>query len=136
MNKVILIGNLGKDPETKTFDSGNTVVNFPIATTKRWKKDGEAKTRTEWHNIVAWGKLGEIMAKYLKKGSKVMIEGEIQSRSYEDKEGVTKYVTEISANEMEMLDSKGEKTEPDTAGKTEPAPKVTPSPDPDDGLPF
>jgi single-strand DNA-binding protein len=102
VNKVILIGHLGKDPESKTFDSGKTVCNFSIATSEKWKDNEE----TTWHNIVIWGALAEIAQKYLKKGSKVYIEGKITNRSYEDKEGKTRYVTEIVAREMKFLGGK------------------------------
>ena len=104
MNKVILIGRLGNDPE-KSDVKGTAKVWFSLATTKRWKKDGQSQSKTEWHRIVAWGKLAEIMDQYLKKGSQVAIEGEINCRSYEEK-GVKKYITEITADQMEMLGGK------------------------------
>lgn len=107
INKVTLIGNLGKDPEIRYTPSGMAVANFNIATTDRWKDkaSGEMKERTEWHRIVAWGRLGEICGEYLAKGRQVYIEGRLQTRSWE-KDGVTRYTTEIVANEMKMLGSR------------------------------
>ena len=108
VNKVILIGNLGKDPESKTLESGAKVTSFTIATSESYKdkNSGEKITKTEWHNIVVWRGLADVAEKYLKKGSQVYIEGKIQSRTYEDKkEGVTKYFTEIIGNNMTMLGS-------------------------------
>ena len=108
LNKVMLIGRLGKDPEVKYAQSGLAVVNFTIATNEDWsdKSTGEKKERTEWHNIVVFGKLGEICGKYLSKGKQVYIEGRLQTRSW-DQDGVTRYKTEIVANDMRMLDSRG-----------------------------
>jgi single-strand DNA-binding protein len=109
VNKAILLGRLGKDPEVKTFEGGNSVTNFSLATSKRYKdKNGEKQEKTEWHNIAAWGALGEICAKYLTKGSQVYLEGEINTRKWEDKEGVTRYSTEIVMSEMTMLGGKTE----------------------------
>jgi single-strand DNA-binding protein len=106
-NKVLLIGNLGQDPEVKTFDSGKTKVNFKMATNDVYKNgDGEKITDTQWHNMVVWGKLAEVASKYLKKGSEVAVEGKLTSRQYKDKEGQTKYITEVSVNELLMLDKK------------------------------
>jgi single-strand DNA-binding protein len=106
-NKVLLIGNLGQDPEVKTFDSGKTKVNFTMATNDVYKNgDGEKITDTQWHNMVVWGKLAEVASKYLKKGSEVAVEGKLTSRQYKDKEGQTKYITEVSVNELLMLDKK------------------------------
>ena len=106
VNKVILIGNLGKDPECKVLESGQMVANFPVATTEKWKdKNGNPQEATEWHNCQAWGKGAEIIEKYLKKGSKVFIEGKIKTRSYE-KDGQTRYATEIIVKEFNFLDSK------------------------------
>jgi single-strand DNA-binding protein len=109
LNKVQLIGNLGKDPELSYIPSGDAVAKFSIATGERWKdKDGNMQERTEWHNIVAWRKLAEICGQYLKKGNKVYIEGKIQTRSWDDKNtGTKRYMTEIIADDMIMLDSKG-----------------------------
>lgn len=109
INKAIIIGNLGADPELRYTQSETAVCNFSVATTDRYTdKDGERQESTEWHRIVVWGKQAESCEKYLSKGKKVYIEGKIQHRSYEDKEGVTKYVTEIVANNVTFLSPKGE----------------------------
>lgn len=109
LNKVTLIGNLGKDPELSYTASGIAVAKFSIATGERWKdQDGNVQERTEWHNIVAWRKLAEICGQYLKKGSKVYLEGKLQTRSWDDKNtGVKRYTTEIVADDLIMLDGKG-----------------------------
>lgn len=108
LNKVMLIGNLGKDPELRFTSSGVAVATFTIATNESWKdQEGNLQERTEWHNIVAWRKLAEICGEWLKKGKKVYIEGRIQTRSYDDKNtGAKKYMTEIVADSMIMLDGK------------------------------
>ncbi|HEY0973867.1 MAG TPA: single-stranded DNA-binding protein [Solimonas sp.] len=108
INKVILIGNLGKDPEVRYFPSGDAVANATIATTESWKdkQSGEQKEATEWHNVVFPGKLGEIAGKYLKKGSKVYVEGSLRTRKWQDKEGKDRYTTEIRVQDMQMLDGK------------------------------
>lgn len=108
VNKVILIGNLGADPETRAMPNGNTACNIRIATSEQWKdkESGENKERTEWHNVAAFGKLAEIMGEYLQKGSKVYIEGSLRTRKWEDKQGNDRYTTEIIANEMQMLDGR------------------------------
>ena len=110
INKVILVGRLGKDPEVRSTPSGQTVAKFTMATDERFTdKSGEKQQRTEWHNIVAWGKLGEICGQYLRKGKLVYVEGRIQTDSWDDKEtGQKKYRTEIICNEMKMLDRKGD----------------------------
>lgn len=106
VNKAILIGNLGADPEIKYTPSGTAVANFSLATHEQWtNKDGEKGERTEWHRIVAWGRLGEICGEYLKKGSPIYIEGRIQTRSWEDRDGNKRYTTEIVAQAMQMLGS-------------------------------
>jgi single-strand DNA-binding protein len=109
INKVILIGNLGADPETRAMPSGMTVANIRVATSESWKdkQSGESKERTEWHNVAMFGRLGEIAGEYLKKGSKVYIEGALRTRKWQDKQGNDRYTTEIIANEMQMLDSRG-----------------------------
>ena len=109
LNKVLLIGHLGKDPEVSYTASGVAVARFSIATNEKWKdQEGNAQERTEWHNIVAWRKLAEICGQYIKKGSKVYIEGRIQTRSWDDKNtGVKRYTTEIIADDLIMLDAKG-----------------------------
>ena len=107
INKVILIGNLGADPETRFTQSGVQVTTFSVATTERWKDpDGQPREQTEWHRIVAWRKLAEICGQYLHKGSKVYIEGKLQTRKWQDQNGADRYTTEIVANEMKMLDSR------------------------------
>jgi single-strand DNA-binding protein len=108
LNKVMLIGNLGKDPEIRYTQSGTAVATFNVATTERWKdKDGQTQDSTEWHRIVAWQKLAETCGTFLHKGSKVYIEGKLQTRKWQDQNGNDKYTTEIIAREMKMLDSKG-----------------------------
>ena len=108
LNKVMLIGNLGRDPEVRYTTSGTAVANFTMATTDRWKdpSSGDFKERTEWHRIVVWGKQAEIAGEYLRKGSKVYIEGSLRTTSWEQ-DGVKKYRTEIMARELQMLDSRG-----------------------------
>ena len=112
INKVILIGNLGKDPELKFLQSGQPVANFSIATSEKWKdkSTGETKEQTEWHNIIMFGKLAEIAGQYLKKGSSVFVEGRLQTRKWQDKNGQDRYTTEIIANEMKMLGSRGDQS--------------------------
>ncbi|RPJ72323.1 MAG: single-stranded DNA-binding protein [Desulfobacteraceae bacterium] len=105
INKVIIVGNLGRDPEVSYIPSGAAVAKFSVATSETWKdkSTGEKKERTEWHRIVAWDKLGEICGKYLAKGRQVYVEGKLQTRSYEDKDGVKRYVTEIVAQDVQFL---------------------------------
>jgi single-strand DNA-binding protein len=109
INKVILIGNLGRDPETRYTQGGSAVTNLRIATAESWKdkQTGEQQERTEWHSVVCFARLGEIAGEYLRKGSKVYIEGRLQTRKWQDKEGHDRYSTEIVANDMQMLDSRG-----------------------------
>ena len=108
VNKVILIGNLGADPETRYLPSGDAVANIRIATTEVWKdKGGEKQEHTEWHRIAFFGKLAEIVGEYLKKGSPVYVEGRIRTRKWQDKEGQEKYSTEIVADRMQLLGSRG-----------------------------
>jgi single-strand DNA-binding protein len=108
VNKVILIGNLGRDPEVRYTPSGTAVANFTLATTENWtNRDGERETRTEWHRIVAWGRLGEICGEYLSKGRQVYIEGRIQTNEWEDQEGNKRQTKEIVALTMQMLGSRG-----------------------------
>jgi single-strand DNA-binding protein len=109
VNRVFLIGNIGKDPDVKVTATGGTITNLTLATSESWKdkQTGEAKEKTEWHRIVMYNKLAEIAAQYVTKGSKLFIEGSLQTRSY-DKNGVTMYTTEIVANSMQMLDGKSD----------------------------
>ena len=109
VNKVILVGNLGKDPEIRHLDTGVAVANFSLATTESYKnKSGERVSNTEWHNVVLWRGLAELAEKYLKKGNSVYIEGKISTRKWEDKEGNTRYSTDIIADKMTMLGSKSD----------------------------
>ena len=109
INKVILVGNLGKDPDTRYMPSGKAVTNFSIATSESWtdKQSGDKQERTEWHNIVLFDKLGEIAAEYLRKGSQVYIEGSLRTRKWQDKEGKDRYTTEIVGRDMQMLGGRG-----------------------------
>ena len=108
VNKVILVGNLGRDPESRTFPSGDQVCNVTIATTDKWKdkSSGEMKEATEWHRLVFNGRLAEIAAQYLRKGSQIYVEGQIRTRKFTDKEGVEKFATEIRVDQMQMLGSR------------------------------
>jgi single-strand DNA-binding protein len=134
LNKVTLIGNLGKDPELKYTNSGVAVATFSLATSDSWKdQEGNMQERTEWHNIVAWRKLAEICGQYLKKGSQVYIEGKIQTRNYLDKEGVKKYITEIVADQLLMLGSGGGRPQ---AEQADGIPMPEPAPSKDEDLPF
>lgn len=110
VNKAILIGNIGNDPEVKFMPNGGAVVNISIATSESWKdkNTGEQVDKTEWHQVVFFRKLAEIVGQYLKKGSKIYIEGKLQTRKWQDKNGADRYTTEIVANEMQMLDSRGD----------------------------
>ena len=109
INKVILVGNLGKDPEVRYFQDGTAVANFTIATSRQWKdkSSGEKKEQTEWHKVVAFRRLAEICGEYLHKGKQVYVEGRLQTREWEDKDGNRRWTTEIVANEMQMLGPKG-----------------------------
>jgi len=104
INKVILVGNLGKDPEVRRLENNGVVATFPLATSESYKdKNGQRVEKTEWHNIVMWRGLAEVAEKYLKKGQTIYVEGKIRNRNYQDKEGQTRYITEIVADEMTML---------------------------------
>ena len=109
INKVILVGNLGADPDTRYMPSGKAVTNIRVATSESWKdkQTGDMQERTEWHSIVMYDKLGEIAAEYLRKGSQVYIEGKIRTRKWQDKEGKDRYTTEIIADQMQMLGGRG-----------------------------
>jgi len=110
VNKVILVGNLGNDPEVRYANNGAAIANLSIATSESWKdkNTGEQQEKTEWHRVVMFNRLGEIAGEYLRKGSKVYIEGKLQTRKWQDQSGQDKYTTEIVANEMQMLDSRGD----------------------------
>ena len=136
VNKVILVGNLGKDPEVRYLDSGVAVANFSLATTENYKnKQGEKVSQTEWHNIVLWRGLAEVAEKWLKKGSSVYIEGKIRTNKWEDKEGNTRYNTEILADNMTML---GNRINSDVSDKNDSktASEVKSVNDENDDLPF
>ena len=140
VNKVILIGNLGSDPELRFTPSGVQVANFSLATSESWTdKAGERQERTEWHRIVLWRRLAEVAGQYLKKGSKIYIEGKLQTRSWEDQNGQKRYTTEVVANSMEMLEGgqAAVTVEVDMAYSNSPAgvPVAVGAPS-DDGLPF
>ncbi len=109
INKVIIIGNVGGDPETRYMPSGSAVTNLTVATNESWKdkQTGEQKERTEWHKVAAFGRLAEIMAEYLRKGSQVYIEGKLRTRKWQDKDGNDRWTTEIVADEMQMLGGRG-----------------------------
>lgn len=150
VNKVILIGNLGQDPEVKYMPNGNAVANVTVATSESWKdkNTGEQTDKTEWHRVVFFRRLAEIVGEYLKKGSKVYIEGKLQTRKWQDKNGADHWTTEIIANEMQMLDSRGGGSSDFNQGQgsapTQSAPQSAPSqaaPAPanndfDDDIPF
>lgn len=132
INKVIILGNVGKDPEVKTFVSGSSVCKLAIATSESWKdkQTGENKEQTEWHNVSLFNKLAEIGGKYLTKGSQVYIEGKLRTRKWQDKNGNDRYTTEIIASDMQMIGSK-------SSGNSTPKQKsVEPDPDFDDDIPF
>lgn len=147
VNKAILIGNLGADPETRYTASGSAVSNIRLATSRQWRdrNTGEMQEETQWHRVVLFGKLGEIAGEYLRKGSKVYIEGRIQTRSWQDQQGQERWTTEIVAEEMQMLDSRGGgsanmggpsgggQQRPQQGGKEQPSPMDE---DFDDDIPF
>ena len=153
VNKVILVGRLGRDPETRYMPNGDAITNFSLATDEQWRdRNGERQTRTEWHNVSLYGKLGEIANQYLRKGSQVFIEGKIQSRKYTDKDGIERMAYNIIGNEMKMLgnrndgsDSGNNNAAPPTSNPPPPAsrrqpPQQTPIPAPiddiEDDIPF
>jgi len=153
INKVILIGNLGKDPETRYMPSGGAVTNITVATSESWKdkSSGQDQERTEWHRVVFFNKLAEIAGEYLRKGSKVYVEGSLRTRKWQGQDGQDRYTTEIVANEMQMLDSRGSggaSYEPPAMGGGSASPaspaassRPAPSPQPmtddfDDDIPF
>ncbi len=153
INKVILVGNLGNDPDTRYTASGAAVSNLSVATSRSWrdKQSNEMREETEWHRVVLFGRLGEIAAEYLRKGSKVYLEGRLQTRKWQDKQGQDRWTTEIIADEMQMLDSRGgggsapfeggggrpqQQRSPASAGGQSAAPAGPPSDDFDDDIPF
>ncbi len=142
INKVILVGNLGKDPEVRYLEGGTAVANFPIATSETYKdrNSGERKTNTEWHNIVLWRGLAEIAEKFLKKGNQIYIEGKLRTRQWQDKDGNNRYTTEIVGDNLQMLGRKDDSSSNSQTSPNETKPNTTPKTDsaPKDGddLPF
>ena len=137
INKAILVGRLGADPEVRYTPDGAMVTNFRIATDEQWKdKNGEKVQRTEWHKIVTFGKLAEICGKYLVKGKLVYLEGRIQTRAWDDKEGTKRYTTEIVASNMQMLDSKGQRSADASPGESLHSQSGADAPLPEDDVPF
>ncbi len=142
INKVILVGNLGADPETRYMPSGSAVTNLSIATSESWKdkQSGEQKDRTEWHKVVMFDRLAEIAAEYLRKGSQVYIEGKLQTRKWQDRDGNDRWTTEVRANEMQMLGGRGgaggaAPMSQDSRPSSSPPPQPGPD-DFDDDIPF
>jgi single-strand DNA-binding protein len=137
INKVILIGHLGQDPETRYMPSGSAVTNLRLATSESWKdkNTGDQQERTEWHNVAMFGRLAEIAAEYLRKGSHVYIEGRLRTRKWQDKEGNDRWTTEIIANEMQMLGGRADTSAPARVAES-PAASGPPSRDFDDDIPF
>jgi single-strand DNA-binding protein len=134
VNKVILIGNLGNDPDVRYTAAGATVANVSLATSESWKdkETNETKEKTEWHRVVFFGRVAEIVGEYLKKGSKVYVEGKLQTRKWEDKDGKDRYTTEVVGQEMQMLDSRGDSTSREPAGQpSQESPEFQ-----DDDIPF
>lgn len=139
VNKVIIIGNLGKDPETKHLESGVAVSSFSVATSESYKdkNSGERVTTTEWHNITLWRGLAEVAEKYLKKGAKVYIEGKLKTRKWQDKEGNDRYTTEIVGDQMTMLGNKGDNQQTsDASAANTPGGPIEPLTEGEDDLPF
>lgn len=137
VNKAILIGNLGSDPELKYTTSGTAVCNFNIATTEKWKdKDGNPQEKTEWHKIVLWRRQAEVAKEYLHKGSSVYIEGRIQTRNYEDKDGIKRYITEIIGDRMQFLGGRGGGGAASSGGDAPPPAPPENLDQQDDDLPF
>ena len=137
INKAILIGRLGADPEVRYMQDGTMVTNFTVATDLEWKdKNGEKVRKTEWHKIVAYRKLAEICGNYLAKGKMVYIEGRIQTRSWEDKDGIKRYTTEIVASDMKFLESKGQSKGPEASTAEAPPPYFSSESLPEDDVPF
>ena len=133
VNKVILVGNLGKDPELRYTPSGQAVATFSLATGRKWKdKEGQMQDQTDWHNIVTWGRQAEIAKEYLKKGSPIFIEGRIQYRTYNDRDGNKRYITEIVAQSLQMLGRKGAETAPEVPEEID----VETPPAADEDIPF
>lgn len=136
LNKVILIGRLGKEPETRYMTNGEAVTNVSLATSETWKdKNGEKQEKTEWHNLTFYKKLAEIAGQYLKKGSLIYVEGKLQTRKWQDKEGNDRYTTEIICNELKMLGEKQKQDHSTDSNSAKPAPNSVPD-DWDSNIPF
>lgn len=139
INKVILVGNLGRDPEVRYTASGGAITNITVATSDTWrdKESGETKERTEWHRVVFFGRLAEIAGEYLKKGSQVYLEGRLQTRKWQDQSGQDRYTTEIVAGEMQMLGGESRSHDTDAkAGNMQSRPRPEIDPELDDDIPF
>jgi single-strand DNA-binding protein len=137
VNKVIIVGNLGKDPDFRVTPGGQPVANFSMATTERWSdKSGQKKEKTEWHNIVLWGRLAEIANQYLKKGSSAYVEGRLQTRSWDDKDGNKRYTTEVVGVVLQLLGKKGSEEAAPDASAGMPETETPPSSGVHDDLPF
>jgi single-strand DNA-binding protein len=150
LNRVQIIGNLGTDPELRSTPSGARVANLSVATSRRWNdRQGQPQEKTEWHRVIFWDKLAEVCEKYLKRGDRVYVEGSIEYRQYEDKDGQTRYITEIRGREMIMLGGRGENAQVDSSSRSAGPSRGGPSPakdsfeefssdslTPEDDLPF
>ena len=144
INKVILVGNLGADPDTRYMPSGGAVTNLSVATSEQWKdkQSGEQKERTEWHKVAMFGRLAEISAEYLRKGSQVYIEGKLRTRKWQDRDGNDRWTTEVIADEMQMLGGRGGGGAPsrgsdESYSQSQPAPRAAePADEFDDDIPF
>ena len=139
VNKVLLIGNLGKDPEVRFTGSGQAVARFPVATSEVWNdREGQRQERTEWHNVVVWGKQAETCGQYLSKGRQVFLEGSIRSRQYDDKDGNKRYITEVIAQRVQFLGGRGGDAPSSGGGRDQAgAEDMPPAPLPeDDDIPF
>ena len=138
VNKVILVGNAGNDPEFRVMPNGNGVANVSIATSEAWKdkNTGDQQEKTEWHNIVAWGKLAETIGEYVRKGSKVYVEGKLQTRSWESTDGSKRYKTEILANTVQFIDSKPQQDREEIEKQEQSNNNSTPTDEGDNDLPF
>jgi len=144
VNRAFLIGNLGKDPEVRFTPGGQAVARFPVATSEVWNdREGQRQERTEWHNIVVWGKQAEACGQYLAKGRQVFIEGSIRTRQYDDKDGNRRYITEIIAQRVQFLggagrgaEARGGASDEARGGASDEAPAAPPAPAEDDDIPF
>jgi single-strand DNA-binding protein len=138
MNKVILMGNLGQDPEVRTIPNGTSVVSFSVATSRRWNnRDGQKQEETTWHNVEAWGKVGEVIAQYFSKGSKILLDGRLKVDSWEDKEtGQKRYKTKVVLENFHFVGSKGDNQGGGYQGQPQGSGGARPQPNDDDDIPF